>query len=237
VNLKYLYLIINILVIAPPLVLSFDKKIAFYKEWKRFIPSLLIVIVPFLIWDAAFFKNGVWGFNEDYITGIRFFSLPLEEILFFVTIPYACVFAHYCLKGYFNLSMNSKLLKPTVLFIGMLLIALGLFNFEKSYSNIVFTSTGALLLISAYSFIDLGKLFYSFLVLLVPFTIVNGILTGTGIESEIVWYNSKQILGIRASTIPIEDFFYFILLFFPIVFLMELQERYIQKPILRLSKT
>jgi len=41
--------------------------------------------------------------------------------------------------------------------------------------------------------------------MLIPFFIVNGILTGTGIEGNIVWYNDEQNLGIRLLTIPIED--------------------------------
>lgn len=41
--------------------------------------------------------------------------------------------------------------------------------------------------------------------MLIPFFIVNGVLTGTGIEGNIVWYNDEQNLGIRLLTIPVED--------------------------------
>ena len=46
------------------------------------------------------------------------------------------------------------------------------------------------------------------LVILIPFIIVNGILTGSFIEGEIVWYNPDEITGIRLITIPVEDFAY-----------------------------
>jgi lycopene cyclase domain-containing protein len=52
----------------------------------------------------------------------------------------------------------------------------------------------------------------SYIVLLIPFFIVNGILTGTGIEQEVVWYNDAENMGIRALTIPVEDFFYGLLM-------------------------
>lgn len=44
--------------------------------------------------------------------------------------------------------------------------------------------------------------------MLIPFFIVNGVLTGTGITDQVVWYNDEQNLGIRMGTIPVEDSVY-----------------------------
>jgi lycopene cyclase domain-containing protein len=44
--------------------------------------------------------------------------------------------------------------------------------------------------------------------MLIPFFIVNGILTGSFIEDQVVWYNNDENLGIRIGTVPIEDSVY-----------------------------
>ena len=48
----------------------------------------------------------------------------------------------------------------------------------------------------------------SFILILIPFFIVNGILTGSFIETPIVSYNNLENLGIRLFTIPVEDIGY-----------------------------
>jgi lycopene cyclase domain-containing protein len=53
----------------------------------------------------------------------------------------------------------------------------------------------------------------SYLVILIPFIIINGVLTGSIIGEPIVWYNNAENLGIRFFTIPVEDFLYYFLMF------------------------
>lgn len=57
--------------------------------------------------------------------------------------------------------------------------------------------------------------------LLIPFFVVNGLLTGTGIEEEIVWYSEDAFTGTRLFTIPIEDIFYGMLLMLGVISLYE----------------
>jgi lycopene cyclase domain-containing protein len=72
----------------------------------------------------------------------------------------------------------------------------------------------------------LGRFLLVFPVLCIPFVIVNGILTGTGIENEIVWYNNNEIIGWRLGTIPFEDFFYAFSLIVLNLLLLELFEKW-----------
>ena len=44
--------------------------------------------------------------------------------------------------------------------------------------------------------------------MLIPFLIVNGLLTGSFLDNPIVWYSELEIVGYRIFTIPVEDAFY-----------------------------
>lgn len=210
----YTYLLINLFSIAIPLWRSFDKRIALNKEWKALCGAILLSATPFLIWDVYFTKWGVWGFNSHYLSGIFIFGLPLGEWLFFVCIPYACIFTYVALNYFIKkdyIGNASKYISGSLI---LLLITVGAFNVDKAY-----TASTAFLLAAYLVLIEfilkkeyMGRFYLSYLVILIPFFIVNGILTGTGIEDQVVWYDDTQNLGIRMGTIPVEDTFYGLLL-------------------------
>jgi lycopene cyclase domain-containing protein len=62
---------------------------------------------------------------------------------------------------------------------------------------------------------------FTYWVCLIPFLIVNGILTGSITAEPIVWYSEKHIIGFRILTIPFEDLFYNFSLLFPIIWIFE----------------
>ena len=68
---------------------------------------------------------------------------------------------------------------------------------------------------------QLGVFYITFLIILIPFFIVNGILTGSFIEDQVVWYNNAENLGIRMGTIPIEDAGYAFSMIFLSIILIE----------------
>jgi lycopene cyclase domain-containing protein len=206
---KYLYLFVNLGAVIIPFIFSFHKKLRFDKKWKAFFTANLISITPFLIWDSIFTNMRIWGFNPDYLSGFYFGNLPIEEVLFFVCIPYACVYTWHCLtiikwqKGYIR---SLKFLD--YLFISGSLIVSIVFN-KQLYTSFTFLALAVLILIlKLLKRSWLSSFYFTYFILLIPFTIVNGILTGTGIESQIVWYNNNHIIGYRVLTIPIEDIFY-----------------------------
>lgn len=81
---------------------------------------------------------------------------------------------------------------------------------NKIYTVVTFFSLGLSLFVLYFLLGSrwIGAAAVIYLILLPGFVLVNGILTGTGLENPIVNYNPQNFIGIRLITIPIEDFFY-----------------------------
>ena len=195
----------------------------FIKHWKAVLLSLTIVATVFLIWDAIFTQNGVWGFNPDYHLPYLLFGMPIEEWMFFFCIPYASIFIHYSLE-YFkpNFLIPKDITRAITVTVIFTLIPILFFNWGRAYTTVNYSFLIVLLVLSLFFGLEYLRRFYiAFLIILIPFFIVNGILTGTGLEEPVVWYNNDENLGIRLLTIPIEDIGYAFTMLFGNVFLIE----------------
>jgi lycopene cyclase domain-containing protein len=180
--------------------------VQFYRSWKFILPGTIITGLVFLGWDVLFTVKGVWSFNNTYLIGISFFQLPIEEILFFITVPFACIFIYACLNYYLKWDINIRLNRFISNLIIILNILILIFNYSKLYTLVTFSLLLFLVLLFQYGFKTdwLGRFYRAYLVSLIPFYIVNGFLTAI----PIVIYNNAQNLGRRAGTIPVEDHFY-----------------------------
>jgi len=207
---KFTYLLIDIFSVLVPFLFSFHRGLKFYKNWPALFPAMLLTGTAFLAWDSYFTHLKIWGFNAAYLTGNYIGNLPLEEVLFFVCIPYACLFTYASL----NVMVRKTLSKRTQLVISSALIITSVsmvIGFHKlNYTTATFALL-ALLIITAQFILKakwLSRFYMTYLVLLLPFLIVNGLLTGTGLAKPVVWYNAAHIMGFRILTIPVEDVFY-----------------------------
>lgn len=223
---NYLYLFLNIASISIPLIYSFERKMYFIKHWKSVFMAIFLVSIPFVLWDIAFTNNGVWGFNPRYLTGTTLFGLPFEEVLFFICIPYASIFTHY---AYIHFLKNKYLADRTVRIITIILLVTALATIVYGYPKLYTTINGAtFIVLLLYSLMEkenhLSYFYISFSIVLIPFFIVNGILTGSLIAEEVVWYNTDEFMGVRLFTIPAEDIVYaFNLLYLNILIIEKLK--------------
>ncbi|MFZ9430536.1 MAG: lycopene cyclase domain-containing protein [Bacteroidia bacterium] len=202
----YTYIILIAFTISGPFLLSFDKKVAFYKEWKYFLLSMLPTSLAYIVWDIIATRTAVWQFNKAFLLGPFIGELPLEEYLFFVVVPYACLFIYACLKAYFP-----KINKPrwhnvySAIVIVLCLVA-QIIAPGHAYTWSTFGLLGiTFVTLQAIKFTHhLSYLMAAWAVALIPMAFVNGILTG----NPVLIYDNAENLGIRIGTIPLEDFFY-----------------------------
>jgi len=207
---RFTYLLIDFFTVIVCFVASFDTRIQFSKYFKTYLLSSTIVAIPFIAWDIWFTHKGVWWFNTDYTIGLILAGLPIEECLFFYCIPFSCVFTYYCLEIFFDLRWTQKM-NTSIVIITVLICSITAFlHSDKIYTFVTALSTIFTLLFLQFiaKKVWIGQASFTYLILMLGFIPVNGILTGTGIESPIVNYNPKDFLGIRILTIPIEDAVY-----------------------------
>ena len=203
---KYTYLLINLFTVFFPIILSFDKKVAFYKSWKYIWPGMSITGLFFLFWDVVFTVKGVWSFNLKYIIGITLFKLPIEEIFFFLTVPFACIFIYSCLNHYIKWQISQKITNIISAIIIMISVLACVVFYNRSYTIITFGLLLVLSILLQYILKVkwLNRFYATYVVALIPFYIVNGILTSV----PVVLYNNGENIGRRVGTIPVEDHFY-----------------------------
>lgn len=173
----------------------------------------------FVVWDVWFTELGVWSFNPDYLLGIYWFNLPIEEWLFFVTIPYACTFLYECIRCWFNAQLTLKKARYLSIGFALLFLGFGISQIDRYYTATTFIILGAFVWIQFSLFKEevLRNFIPAFIIALGPFFLVNGVLTA----NPVVIYNDLENIGFRLYTIPVEDIFYGMLLILMNITLME----------------
>lgn len=207
-NEHYLYLLLDIGTVFFPFVLSFDKKVNYASKWYAVFPAIVLIGLPFLIHDYWFTRMGVWGFNERYLTGPHLLNLPIEEVLFFLVVPYSCTFIYACVRAYFPRATFGLFNHVVYVLLSIYLVAILVAGFGNWYSTMVALVALPVLLYvwrnrAAYTHVPI-----SFVLSVIPFFLMNSVLTGLFTPEPVVWYNPEEIVGLRWGMIPAEDILY-----------------------------
>ncbi len=209
---QYEYLIFNLLVISGPLIFGFFRSFYFVDKWLPAAGSIILVGIPYIIWDALV-TGQHWTFNSHYVTGAYISGLPVEEWLFFFTVPFACLFSWEMITRNTEdrVFAGMRRLRPYL----YLLPVAGVLMFSRGveYTGLVFIFIGIAIFADHFLRTDLilSRRFYIYLGLIILFTLVfNGYLTAR----PVVLYGEAYQLGWRIITIPVEDFGYGISLLF-----------------------
>jgi lycopene cyclase domain-containing protein len=202
----FYYLILNLFIISFPLLASFERRIRYYKNWKPLLMAILIISPIYIGWDIIVTYIGHWSFNPKHVLDFHLFIIPLEEILFFITVPYACIFVYESIL-YFTGDKELVFNKYIYSAFAIILTGISFIFVNQGYTFIVLNSVSAFLIIASWFYPQILKARAFWIYILITFFLflfTNYILTSI----PIVLYGPSFIWGIRLITIPLEDFFY-----------------------------
>lgn len=202
------YLFINLTIIIFPLILSFLPRYrSFYRHWRQLLFSIFSVGAVFIIWDAFVTARGHWAFNPAKVMDYRLGYLPLEEWLFFITVPFSCLFLYQALKNHYPNKVIGLNLKPLIFVFSAFCFLFSLFLYPLTYTLVVlfFTALTAVLVLLLSPSLYASRAYWVYIGLgIILFLIFNSLLTAI----PVVIYNSAVITNYYLGTIPLEDFFY-----------------------------
>lgn len=218
----YLYLFVNLSCLLGPFILSFHPRLHLYKRWKSIAIGMLAMMTVFIPWDIFFTKNNIWHFSNEYTLGFKILELPIEEWLFFICVPFACIFTFEVIVSYFPKKPSSLFTQLISLILIVISIALSISYFNHWYTLSASATCVLLLIYHTWKKSEfLGHFYIAWAFLQLPFFISNGVLTGLKfweypfintskieLENAIVYYNNSHNLGMRIWSVPADDFFY-----------------------------
>lgn len=203
-NPSYTYLLLDLLTLAGPLILSFDKKVSYYKKFRFLFPSIVVSGSVFIIWDIIFTHFKIWGFNKLYLSGLFFFNLPIEEVLFFIVVPFACIFIYECCVAYKLSFFKESSIDRYFYLLSAILFIVGIISYNRVYTSVTFIGFSILIAVTVKTLKNKNEFLTSYIISLIPFLVMNGVLT----YLPIVWYNHQENLNVRVVSIPLEDTMY-----------------------------
>ena len=204
---KFEYLLFNLVVIAGPVASQFSPQIRQVSRWRLKLLVSGIVMVPYVIWDVVV-AGSHWWFNELYTLDFRLLGLPIEEWLFFITVPFGCLLVWETLPHTARWLARLKSLRyvRTILYTA-LLIGVWVFSRGKQYTGLVLFCFGLVALVDTLLGVDLllrPKTYLYLAIVSVLILVFNGYLTAR----PVVLYGEAYQSGYRILTIPLEDIGY-----------------------------
>lgn len=208
---QFSYTALLLAVLTIPVLFSFGPNIQFYRKWKYSFPAILLTALVFMFWDARFTQVGIWNFNPEYTLGINYLGMPIEEWLFFLIFPFCSLFIYEGVKHYLDRFRHDNAAAAISLVLIAVSALLCFLHRQQAYTffNFLFLTVylGYTLFRNRFKQ-HLSQFYLSYLIGLIPFLIVSGILSSL----PVIQYHPDHIIGLRFIDIPVENFGYFFLL-------------------------
>ena len=218
----YEYLIFNIIIISCPFIVIILRPQIPLPPLKETCIAISIPAALFIIWDQIV-TGYFWSFNQAYITHIYAGRIPFEELLFFFTTSYTCLFVWSVVKKIYSPEIIPSYISKVILILCTISAALALSG-KLWYTFLVMTGTSITIYIDHLlkTNIYITKRSYQFMILIICLTaLFNSYLTWR----PVVIYNRFVKTNIMVGTIPVEDFIYGLVFIISVIILYEYERK------------
>lgn len=203
---NYAYFIVLAATVVVPLVLSMVPWRLRWSavEWRRLMRVFAFVSVPFVLLDMYSYARGWWAYNPHFVIDARMGGLPIEEIMFFFVVPFACL---YLFSAFTKAGGGEPLQRPWIwrLVLSLIMVAaMGLAIIEPKERTLFDVVLFALVGLKAFLMPPKRTAALWLVAVVGLFLVVNTVLTGL----PIVTYNPDFGSRYRIGTIPFEDVLY-----------------------------
>lgn len=141
----------------------------------------------------------------------------------FFTIPFSCLFIYIIFRTRWPNDECKGIVGNLFLYLSIIFAFIAVISFPKLYTFItaLFASVISLIYFVLFKGRFVKTVTLSYLIHLIPFLVINGILTAL----PVVLYNNNENCGIRIYSIPIEDMMYSYVLLMMNIILFEWSEK------------
>lgn len=202
---KYTFLLLALGLLVLPLVFNFHKNIFKNGNFKAALGASLISAIIFSTLAVVLQLLGVLIYSTDRTIGVLFKDIPIEQYL----LNFSFSLVGVSLYQYLNISFPKNDLQRYSLAISNLLLGLCIaflfFGYSKWYTLLTFSTLLLVLFLIEY----VGKLrfmykaYRAFMVMLIPFYLVYGVLFWNGILKV----SQNGLFGLYIAKIPLENHF------------------------------
>ncbi len=202
----FAYLTFDLIILIIALLFSFNRKIKCYENFFAYLFSVAIVSTSYLIWEILSVNRGDLSFSAAQTTKFYIFKLPIEELLFFLIMPYLVILIYEATNSYrqektINFTKNHSFLvaiavfllafifvKHNFIFVNLLLVSL------VFYLNTIFK----------YQILNKSNIWVTSSIIFIPLIIFFYL----KVSSQMIFISPMTVIGLKFIKIPIEYFFY-----------------------------
>lgn len=220
------YAEILLAIFVPVAFISFLTPFSRYRRYRPLLISIALVAPFYILWDQLAVVYGTWSFNRAEVTGIYFFHLPIEEVAFFLVVPFSTILIYEAVSSYINGKFRKGPTTAIAIIFSALLMIFGILNIHRSYTSVAsFFAAGSLAIGIAIdrTLMSRKSLWIYMAISYIPFVFFDHLM----VTLPVFTYGMNAIIGIRILSIPVEEFEYVFSLLLLYVIFYDLSARWI----------